>query len=92
LRNLRCKIPGNSIIMHVDKARDSNFEILEREAATCTPVTMRCRMRNRETGLKVIVTTGEPAARNATSMTRDWHLLENDQGTSPTGIPSERRH
>jgi len=50
------------------------------------------RMRNRETGLKVITTTGEPDARNATSVTRDCHLLENDQGTSPAGIPGERRH
>lgn len=49
------------------------------------------RMRNRETGLKVIATTGGPGAKNATSVTRDWHLLENDQGTSPTGIPDERR-
>ncbi|CAL1680744.1 unnamed protein product [Lasius platythorax] len=44
-------------------------------------------MRNRETGLKVITTPGEPGIRNATSVTRDWHLLENDQGTSQAGVP-----
>lgn len=48
------------------------------------------RMRNRETGLKVITVTGEPGARNATSVTRVWHLLENDQGTSSRLVSSRR--
>ncbi|EFN62175.1 hypothetical protein EAG_12288 [Camponotus floridanus] len=102
MKPLRCSTPGNSIIMHVDKTRntcairrhrpESSFEILEREAAHARLVTMPRRMRNRETGPKVITTAGEPGVRNATSVTRDWHLLENDQGTSPAGFLGERRN
>lgn len=53
MKPLRCTTPGNSIIMHVDKTRntcairrhrpESSFEILEREAAHARLVTMRRR-------------------------------------------------